>query len=171
MSRPLRLLKFDSVHPPAYLLEKQEEAREQIRDMGYAEYYRWLMGLRNGTSDAFTHYMNESGWQAREFVTSDPVLLQKLEEAGESPAWSSGRAVRAMASHLASQQLWQLPQLRFLRTYSYRKRYERVRNYIDAFRPDVLFLREPISSFCRPSYFGKPMSSSDCSVPLANVEF
>lgn len=136
----LKLLKLSSFHPPSYLQQKQDAEWETIRGMGYHDYYRWLMGLRNGTSDSFTHYMNEAGWEAREFVTIDDVLLGKLEEAGETKRIG---ALRSAAMHAGSLPLRDAVRFKWWKGYARHRRHERVAEYIRQFRPDVLFIREP----------------------------
>lgn len=136
----LKLLKFDSVHPAARLEEQQASAGEAIRKMDYPEYYRWLMGRRNNLSDYLTHPMNEAGWEARELVPVDDLLLTKLEEAGESPQGSVGRRI---FRHAAGLSLGQIARLQWAHGYANRKREERIRNYLEAYRPDVIFIREP----------------------------
>jgi hypothetical protein len=138
----LRLLKFDTVHPPSYLHEKQAAARAQIRALSYAEYYQWLMNLRNNTSDSFTHYMNEAGWEAREFVTCDELFLDKLQQAGEF-RFRAGDKLRTLVSHAASLSLGDVGRLQLRGDFARKARYARIRSYIETFRPDVLFLREP----------------------------
>jgi len=138
----LKLLKFDSVHPPSYLLEKQSRTAEEIRRMDYQEYYRWLMGLRNNTSDSFTHYMNEAGWEAREFVACDDLLLDKLNQYGEA-RFSLADKLRTLASHIASLPLSSAARLRWRGDWARKIKYSRICKYIETFRPDVLFLREP----------------------------
>lgn len=138
----LKLLKFDSVHPPAYLQEKQAAAAGQIGAMSYPEYYRWLMALRNNTSDSFTHYMNEAGWEAREFVTCDDLFLDKLERAGEF-RFGAGDRLRTLVPQAASLSLGDVARLRLRGDFVRKARYARIRRYIETFRPDVLFLREP----------------------------
>lgn len=136
----LRLLKLGSVHPPSYLRQKQDAEWDGIRGMDYHAYYRWLMGLRSGTSDSFTHYMNEAGWEAREFVTIDDLLLTKLEEAGETRRVG---ALRSAVRHVGSLPVRDVVRFRWWKDYARHRRHERVAEYIRQFRPDVLFIREP----------------------------
>jgi hypothetical protein len=108
--------------------------------MTYAEYYRWLMGLRINLSDYLTHPMNEAGWEAREFVPVDEMLLRKLEEAGETQrAGTVGRILR----HAAGLSVGELVRLRWAEGYGKRKKEERIRAYLEKFRPDAIFIREP----------------------------
>lgn len=138
----LKILKFDTIHPPMYLVEKQKEAAEVIRSMNYHQYYHWLMALRNNTSDSFTHYMNQAGWEAREFVTCDDLFLNKLERAGEFRFGTDDR-LRTVVSHAAAWCLGDVARLRLGGDLARQVKYARIRSYIEAFRPDVLFLREP----------------------------
>jgi len=108
--------------------------------MDYSQYYRWLMGLRNNLSDYLTHPMNEAGWEAREFVPVDDLLLEKLEQAGESP---KGCAWARMFRHAAGLSVGEVARLQWSNGYAKRKKEERIRNYLEAYRPDVIFIREP----------------------------
>lgn len=141
--RRLKLLKLDSVHPPAYLHEKQAAEKEAIGSMDYAAYYRWVMGLRNNTSDSFTHYMNEAGWEAREFITTDEVMLQKLEDSGQIRKSGVEGEVSFYLRHLGNERLRDIVRGRLFHGYRQHRKYWRVAEYIRTFRPDVLFVREP----------------------------
>jgi hypothetical protein len=73
-----RLLKFDIVHPVAYL-ERAKRERGDLAAMSLAEYRTWLIGLRSNYSDFYTHWLNETGeWEAEEFFLLDPVFLNKV---------------------------------------------------------------------------------------------
>lgn len=136
----LKLLKLGSFHPPSYLEAKQAAERERISGIGYEDYYRWLMALRNGTSDSFTHHMNDAGWEAREFVTIDDVLLEKLGQAGETQRRGM---VRSLLEYAGSLSVRDAVRLRWGVNYNRYRRHERVADYIRKFQPDVLFIREP----------------------------
>jgi hypothetical protein len=144
MSERIRLLKFDSVFPYSYLEQLKERHAGVIRRMSYAEYYGWLMAQRVGGSDFLTHYMNEAGWEAREFLAQDATMLQKLLESGELPrAGGLAGSIRGFFEGLLSVPLGDLLRAKAARKLARQRREWLIRRYIDAFRPDVIFIREP----------------------------
>jgi hypothetical protein len=140
MSRKLRLLKFDSVHPFDVLVQKQDGQREHLSGLGYEDYYRWLMGQRLGFSDFLTHHMNEAGWGAREVIAADRMLLQKLPGVGR-PSLAS--EAKASLRRLASSSLKDVVTLGAFKEDSIARGRRVVERYINAYKPDVLFIREP----------------------------
>jgi hypothetical protein len=140
MKKSLRLLKFDSVHPFDLLLKKQAAERERLLGMSYEQYYEWLMAQRLNFSDFLTHYMNEAGWEAREVLSLDDLLLQKLPV-----TFRPSRAARTRETlhRLASYSVMDLVGLKILKQQRRLRREYRLANYIKSFQPDVLCVREP----------------------------
>jgi len=140
MQNKLRLLKFDSVYPLEVLARKQSDQRDYLLGMSYEEYYQWLIGQRMGFSDFLTFYMNEAGWQAREVVGADNMLVRKLPSVkrirlvGEVRDWlkrlanSTVRDVVTFKAGRQSPSMW---------------RQKLLEQYIRHYKPDVLFIREP----------------------------
>jgi hypothetical protein len=143
MVRPIRLLKVDSCHPLSYLSHEQVRCREKLEGLSYDEYYRWLMGRRFGLSDFLTHYMNEAGWEARELIGNDDLLLRKLIESGQLPDSGLASRLRAFKQLIASTPLRDMVRPGFRRRFDRRVREELLDGYIRAYRPDVVFVREP----------------------------
>lgn len=143
MTSPLRVLKFDSVHPHSYLEANQRADSASIKAMSYEEYYAWLMGQRVGLSDYLTHPMNQAGWTAREFLPLDVVLRGKLSEGGEVPSASLGARLEALGRFAASISARTLLMGDTVPRYRRARKDAFVRTYIEAFRPDVIFIREP----------------------------
>lgn len=143
MSRPLRVLKFDSCHPLSYLAQQQAAHREELERLSYVEYYHWLMTRRVGLSDFLTHYMNEAGWVAREFIPQDGFLRRKLLESGQVPAGGGLQHLRSSAGFASGLSLRQAISGELGSRYRSYRKYEFIRRYIEAFRPDILFIREP----------------------------
>lgn len=141
MTAPLRLLKFDSVHPYSVLKRMQEEQRDRLLALDYEEYYRWLMSQRWGMSDFLTFYMNEAGWVAKEVVPVDDMLLSKMALAKERSSVSSllYQYFRSLARAPAKDVLT----LRAFKSDQHKVRAKRIERYIRTFKPDVLFIREP----------------------------
>ncbi len=143
MHRPLKVLKIDSAHPQEYLVERQRAEAARLRGLSYEDYYRWITGLRVGLSDYVTHPMNEAGWTAREFNAKDPVLLRRLSNEGHIEGIGVAARARFRLRHLLSLSLADSIALRWCRGYELQRRYWLIERYIETFRPDVIFIREP----------------------------
>ncbi len=143
MGKALRLLKFDTAHPEGYLQRLQQERSSELESLDYAAYYRWLMELRVGMSDFLTHPMNEAGWVAREFLAKDRLLMRKLAESGEIQGVGLSGRLRFAAQHASSLSLFDIVSLRWDRRRDLERRYWLMRRYIESFKPDVIFVREP----------------------------
>jgi len=140
MKDKLRLLKFDSVYPFDFLLKKQAAERERLVGLSYEQYYEWLMAQRLNFSDFLTHYMNEAGWEAREVLSLDGLLLQKLPVTFR-PSFAA--RIRETSQRLASYSVIDLVGLKILKQQTRLRREYRLANYIKSFQPDVLCVREP----------------------------
>ena len=74
------LIKFDVIHPRAYLQQKQA-AEPGIAEMSLDEYRQWLLDLASNYSDFYTYYLNQSGeWAAEEYFFMDPMFTRKVAE-------------------------------------------------------------------------------------------
>lgn len=133
------LIKFDVIHPKAYLKKKQEDHPE-IQRMSLEAYRQWLLDLTSNYSDFYTYYLNESGeWQAEEYFFLDEVFTRKVAEK------LFGRP-RARLLEYGGRVLKRLRRQRnFFRNYV-------ARAYLDRHRPDVIFVR----SQPQPSSFWQP---------------
>ena len=126
-----------------HLREKQKEEARRIETMAYKEYYQWLMGLRGNLSDYLTQPMNEAGWVAREVIGWDDFLLNKLIVGGEIPGPRFLLELEILARHLATRSLAEVARGRWQAGYSTNRRHRLLQKYIESFRPDVIFIREP----------------------------
>jgi len=140
--KPLRLLKIDSVHPPEALAGLQKRVGMDWEAMSYERYYDWLMSQRLNLSDYLTKPMRDAGWEAREFVPADPVLIQKMREAsGEKTKTAMG--LKEFGQFVASLTPRAIAAGRTCELYRQSVRSRRIAECIAEFRPDVLFVREP----------------------------
>jgi hypothetical protein len=143
MPNSLRLLKFDSAHPLSYLASKQRLAADELDSLDYESYYRWLMAQRLGLSDHLTYFLNNAGWHAREFLPGDRVLARKLAASGEV----SGRGVldrlKPFLKQAVGMPLKDFLLLNWFRGWEKNRLECLIEDYIETFRPDVLFIREP----------------------------
>jgi hypothetical protein len=137
--KPLRLLKIDSVHPPESLLALQKSAGPSLAAMSYEEYCGWLMEQRLNLSDYLTKPMREEGWDARELVPVDTLLIEKFERS----AGAAGGGMRDIARFVASVAPRDVTGGRVGRMWREAKRRNQVARCIEGFQPDVLFVREP----------------------------
>lgn len=143
MVKPIRVLKFDSCHPLFYLHSRQQAEAEQISRMDYGQYYGWLMGLRFGLSDYLTHAMNQGGWEAREHIPWDDELLRKAVDArlmrgvDRFPFW------RPLARHASRLTFYDAAVGKWAAGWKQERKQWLIERYIESFRPDVIFVREP----------------------------
>jgi hypothetical protein len=140
MRQKLRLLKFDSVHPYDFLHRKQAQDRQRLLGLSYEEYYAWLMAQRLGMSDFLTFYMNEAGWRAREVVPVDEILLEKLPV---SVRPSARKRAHQLLRRIASSPVKDFLTLRSINENEQIRRENKYEAYINSFKPDVIFIREP----------------------------
>jgi len=141
--KPLRLLKFDSCHPLSYLAAQQKAEADALGKMSFEQYYQWLMGLRVGLSDYLTHPMKEVGWDAREFIAQDRLLVRKLAEQGGLRSCKGLSLWKPVSRHTANLTLRGLVSGDWWRAWPMTRRQWVIEKHIEHFRPDVLFIREP----------------------------
>jgi hypothetical protein len=143
MPPPLRLLKIDSAHPLSYLDARQRAERTSLEGMSYDEYYAWLMGLRLGLSDYLTAPMNEAGWVAREFIPQDGWLRRKSSESGQVSSQTVFQHFQSMPRYAGDLRLRQLFSGKLSSRWRDYQKHDFVRRYIESFRPNIIFIREP----------------------------
>jgi len=141
--KPLRVLKFDSAHPFSYLAKKQVEEAATLRNCTFAEYYDWLMKLRVGLSDYITHQLIKAGWEAQECLPSDTLLLQKAANARAKSRLPRLHEAKPLLRHVAGLTLRDVASGRWQRGWSQERQRWLLEQYIESFRPDVIFVREP----------------------------
>ena len=141
--KKLRLLKIDSVHPPESVAALQKRAGDSLAALSYDEHYEWLMAQRLNLSDYLTKPMREEGWDAREFVVADALLMEKFENLGGNAKRGASGCVRDALQFAASVAPRDITGGRVGRLWQEAKRRNRVARCIERFRPDVLFVREP----------------------------
>jgi len=143
MHKPLRLLKFDSCHPLSYLAARQQAEAEQIRHYNYQQYYDWLMNLRVGLSDYLTYPMNQAGWEAREYIPWDDILLAKAIEAQLVKRADKRTLWRPLVRHVGRLTLRDVALGRWASAWRQERRNWLIERYIETYQPDVIFVREP----------------------------
>lgn len=139
--KQLKLLKFDIIHPAAYLEEKKRQWPD-LANLSLAAYRDRLIALRSNYSDFYTYWLKQKGWQAEEFFLMDDDYLAKTA----AHLYGSSTGLKKLQSRLKDK----------LRPKQRRWEEQVIRDYIEAFDPDVLFVRsQPLPSQFWQKYRGK----------------
>jgi len=133
----LRLLKFDTVNPEKYLLEKLAENSQKISGFGKKELLDWIISLRCNFSDFYTYNLKNLGWEAEEFIVSDLYFEKAAKE-----IYDGMLPFKKLKESFKDG----------IRPLKHRWRRRVLVDYIKRFKPDVIFVREVIGI---PSDFWK----------------
>lgn len=137
----LKVLKIDTFYPASYLNSLQERDKHIISDYNYDEYYNWLINQRSYLSDYITYPMNLNGWDAREFISHDNILIKKLCVSGEIKFKQVDKLFywiyRIFTAKIYQLFIWN-EWKKILNTKDFY-----LQKYITTFNPDIIFLREP----------------------------
>lgn len=112
--------------------------------MSYEEYYDWMISQRMYLSDYFTYQMRQEGWEAREFIAHDSLLMEKLISDGEIKKTGIRHKLSFLVKFALSIPLKDLFRPHILKPI-WRKELKQwlIEKYIESYNPDVLFIREP----------------------------
>ena len=139
----MRFLKFDMLHPADYWAKKQHELAN-IQSLSLKEYNQLIIKQRINFSDYYTYYLQQNAWECEEFFVNDPTYIDKV--ATELFGGSTSVKFKKLKEHFKDKlrptnDRW----LKFI-----------ISSYIEKFKPDIIFVREPLhleSSFW--SQFGQ----------------
>ena len=133
-TRPLRLLRFDMFGNRAPVLEKMQAHAAEVERMSRRECLDWLISLRSNYSDYNTHALSKLGWQCEEYVhlPVDIYWRKFIPELYGAP--KSEHGVMGMARRL-KRRLRPIPAI---------TERDVIQDYTDRFKPDVLFVRDPL---------------------------
>lgn len=137
----MRLLKFDTVNPEKYLRNLMAENVAEIGGMNRKELLDWIIKLRANFSDFYTYNLRGLGWEAEEFIVTGKYL-----DKVENELYGGSKHIKRFKGMLADK----------IRPVNDRRRLNILKDYIDAFRPDVILVREQIGI---PSEFWGSFSS------------
>lgn len=128
MARPLRFLKFDGMHPKAYLQQKVDELGDELTGLDRVNYLNRILSFRSSLSDFYTYNLRELGWEAEEFLPHDQYYIEKVAQ----ELFGSATGARKQKESLKNK-VRPVPQ-----------RWEKlvVRSYIEHYKPDVIFVKE-----------------------------
>jgi Glycosyl transferases group 1 len=135
----MRLLKFDSIHPHAYLQSRQTAWKDEITSWSRSEYYKKLIALRCNFSDFYTYNLNQLSWQAEEYFINDWMYTYKLA----NELYGNTYKLRRFENLIKQRAGFAVPEWNL----------KVVCDYIEEFKPDVIFCREHTNI---PSNFWKP---------------
>ena len=140
----MKLLKFDVLYPSEYLLQKQNENAAKIKAMDFDAYNEWLMGLRMGFYDLFSREAKKRNWEAMDFYFQDDFFVTKLAEKYNIRVSLknifSRKGFRSWKDK-SSDQL--IKSIRFDDHRNQLKKHIILRQFIEIYKPDTIFLREP----------------------------
>jgi hypothetical protein len=143
-TKKLKVLKFDAFYPNSYFEKLKAIDEKKIASMNYEEYYDWMISQRMYLSDYFTYHMRQEGWQAKEFIAHDTLLMKKLIRNGEIKKigiWYRFLFLIKFVFSVPIKDLFRPPILKPI----WRKELKQwlIDKYIESYNPDVLFIREP----------------------------
>ncbi|MBK8982183.1 MAG: glycosyltransferase family 1 protein [Ignavibacteria bacterium] len=123
----LRLLKFDTINPEAYLKTKIVTNKDEIEKMGRKETLDWIISLRSNFSDFYTYYFRKHGWEAEEFFVTDIYLKKVADE-----LYGNKLGIINSTDRIKN----------LIRPVKNRRKLNVISDYIKLYKPDVIFVRE-----------------------------
>lgn len=76
----LRLLKFDTINPQAYIVDKIKEQYDSFSKFKRGEALDWIIATRGNFSDFYTYNLRKLGWESEEFFMNDYYIEKVAEE-------------------------------------------------------------------------------------------
>lgn len=140
----MRILKFDILYPNDYFLQKQEENKTLIGKLSFEEYVQWIHSLKIGYGDIITKELKKAGWEIQDYYNQDPVFIQKLKESHHFNTDFIRNLFSKNIKYLKPFTLKTI--LQYRRVKNVRQEVQKnilLRKFIDAYKPDIIFLREP----------------------------
>ncbi len=125
----MRIIKFDTVNPEKYLNSLIEKNEEKVDKMNRQEMLEWIIATRSNFSDFYTFNLRQMGWEAEEFIVTDRYL-----EKVEKDLYGSSKAVKNIKDMLADT----------VRPVKDRRKLNIIKDYLNRYKPDVIFVREQI---------------------------
>ncbi len=125
----MRLLKFDTINPEKYISLKINENASEISGMNREEMLNWIISLRGNFSDFYTFHLRNLGWEAEEFIVSPHYLEKVIDE-----LYGSTKSIRQIKDAFLNK----------LRPFKDRWKLNVIMDYINSYKPDVIFVREQI---------------------------
>lgn len=125
----MRLLKFDTINPEKYILRKIKDNASEISSMNRKQMLDWIISLRGNFSDFYTYHLRNLGWEAEEFIVSEPYLEKVIDE-----LYGASKGVRHLKDDFLNR----------LRPFKDRWKLNVIKDYINNYNPDVILIREQI---------------------------
>jgi hypothetical protein len=125
----MRLLKFDTINPEKYIRIKIKENSSEVSNMDRKQMLEWIINLRGNFSDFYTYHLRNLGWEAEEFIVSEPYLEKVVDE-----LYGATKNIRHLKDDLLNR----------LRPFKDRWKLNAIVDYINSYKPDVILVREQI---------------------------
>jgi hypothetical protein len=126
---PMRLLKFDTINPEKYILRKIKDNASEISSMSRKQMLDWIISLRGNFSDFYTYHLRNLGWEAEEFIVSEPYLEKVIDE-----LYGATKGIIHLKDDILNK----------LRPFKDRWKLNVIKDYINNYKPDVILIREQI---------------------------
>lgn len=140
----MRILKFDILYPTEYFLQKQEENKALIEKLSFEEYVQWIHSLKIGYGETITGELKKTGCEVQDYYNQDEVFLDKLKKKYHLNTGFIQNLFSKNRTYLKSFSLKTI--LQYRRIKKVRQEVQKnilLRKFIDTYKPDVIFLREP----------------------------
>lgn len=125
----MRLLKFDSINPEVYILNKIRENIGMFEKMSRAELLEWIISTRGNFSDFYTYNLKTLGWETEEFYVNEYYIDKVADE-----LYGSTKNIIQYKERLKNK----------IRPVKNRWKIKVISDYIKKYNPDVIFVREHI---------------------------
>ncbi len=124
----MRLLRFDSIGPLAYLNKKKEDwGKKVINTLARKDYLTKILDLKANFSDFYTYHLRELGWEAEEFIIGDNTYIDKVASENGVKFINIAKKIEVLKNKIKPiHKRWDKKQ---------------IRAYIKSYHPDVLFIR------------------------------
>lgn len=140
----MRILKFDLLYPADYFLQLREDNKALIDQLSFEEYVQWIHSLKIGYGDTISRELKNAGCEVQDYYNQDAVFLQKLIQKYQFKTGFMQNLFSNNSSFLKTLSLKTI--LQYRRIKKVRQDVQKnilLRKFIDAYKPDVIFLREP----------------------------
>lgn len=140
----MKILKFDLLYPQSYFETLKQTQIKFLEELSLLDYIDWIHSLQIAYGETISFHFKERGWEVLDFYNQDQIFLQKIKLfSGIKPVlndilsaqkrkdyyhFTLKNLVKAFTDSVARDQI---------------KNEVFIRRFIQYYKPDVIFLREP----------------------------